>query len=81
MKRREGSVTDLRELPKGLVGADSIVDCVPTIAVAGYTPRVSKHCTLRSIPVVPTTKGKVYLLARLVQRISHCSILLKGQLV
>ena len=66
MKRREGSVTDVGKLPKRLVGADSIIDCVPSVDVAGYSPRISKHCAFRSIPIVPTTKGKVHLPARLV---------------
>jgi len=32
---REGPVTDARELPQGLIGADGVVDGVPSVGVLG----------------------------------------------
>jgi hypothetical protein len=79
--RVDCGVTDLCKLPERFIGANGVVNRVPSVAVAGNSPGISKTGALRSIPIVPTTQRKVNLPARAIQRIPHRSILLKGKLV
>ena len=79
--RVDCGVTDLCKLPERFIGANGVVNRVPSVAVAGNSPRVSKRGPLRSVPIVPTTKRKVYLPASAVKRIPHRAILLKSQLM
>ena len=79
--RVDCGVTDLCKLPERFIGANGVVNRVPSVAVAGNSPGISECGALGSIPIVPSTKRKVYWPASAVQRIPHRTILLKGKLV